>query len=81
MEIPMTEFHLSELGGSPADFKFPKIFKHNETRYSLLVYKSEDYWLRGFKGRTVWSGKYYTSAITAETDWKDLVKITTKLLT
>lgn len=81
MEIPMTEFHLSELGGSPADFKFPKIFKHSETRYSLRVYPSKTSWLAGYAGRTVWSGKCYTSAITAEMDWMDLVKITTKLLT
>lgn len=77
----MTEFNLEGLGGSPADFWYPQIFKHSEVHYSLLVYESEDHWLQGFKGRTVWSGKYYTSAITAEMDWKDLAKITNKLLT
>lgn len=77
----MTEFDLEELGGSPADFEYPQIFKHDETRYRLLVYESKAHWLQGFKGRCVWSGKYYTSAIAAEMDWAALVKITTKLLT
>lgn len=77
----MTEFDLEEIGGSPADFKHPQIFRHGDFRYSLLVYPSETHWLGGYAGRTVWSGKYYTSAITAEMDWKDLVKITNKLLT
>lgn len=81
MEIPMTEFDLEALGGSPADFEYSQIFRHSEIWYSLLVYPSKTHWIGGHAGRTVWSGRYYTSAITAETDWKDLVKITNKLLT